>query len=158
EDNRGRMFAMYTTTSWAASGVSPLLLNFDKPDGILLFVLITIGLSAAMIPLAITKIGNPEIGEHKHLSLRQLFSISPTGVVCAVGSGMMNGGLYGLMPAYIDDHGYGEKELSLLYSITTIAALVTQYPIGYVSDNYGRRPVIISIMLVSAATSLALYF
>jgi MFS family permease len=157
EDNRGRVFAMYTTVSWAASGVSPLLLNFDRPDGILLFVLITIGLSAAMIPLAITRVGNPEIGRNKHLSIARLFKISPTGVVCAFGSGMMNGGLYGLMPAYINDHGYAEKELSLLYSITTIAALVTQYPIGYVSDNYGRRPVIISIMLVSTAVALVLY-
>ena len=157
EINRGRVFAMYTTASWAASGVSPLLLNFDKPDGILLFVLVTIGLSAAMIPLAITKVGNPEIGEHKYLSIAKLFRISPTGVVCAFGSGMMNGGLYGLMPAYIDNHGYGEKELSLLYSITTIAALVTQYPIGWVSDNYGRRPVIITIMIVAAATSLVIY-
>lgn len=157
EDNRGRVFAMYTTVSWAASGVSPLLLNFDEPGGILLFVLITIGLSAAMIPLAITKVGNPEIGEHNHLSIARLFKISPTGVVCAFGSGMMNGGLYGLMPAYIDNHGYAEKELSLLYSITTIAALVTQYPIGYISDNYGRRPVIISIMIASTAVSLILY-
>jgi MFS family permease len=157
EANRGRVFSMYTTASWAASGISPLLLNFDKPGSILLFVLVTIGLSAAMIPLAVTKVGNPEIGQHKYLSIIRLFKISPTGVVCAFGSGMMNGGLYGLMPAFINDHGYGEKELSLLYSITTIAALVTQYPIGYVSDNYGRRPVIISIMIVSAATALVLY-
>jgi MFS family permease len=120
-------------------------------------VLVTIGLSAAMIPLAVTKVGNPKIGEHSHLPIAKLFKASPTGVVCAFGSGMMNGGLYGLMPAFIDDHGYGEKELSLLYSITTIAALVTQYPIGHISDNYGRRPVIISIMLVSTATALALY-
>ena len=157
EENRGQVFAMYTTASWAASGISPLLLNFDKPGGILLFVIVTIGLSAAMIPLATTKVGNPEIGEHRYLSIARLFRISPTAVVCAFGSGMMNGGLYGLMPAYITDHGYGEKQLSLLYSITTIAALVTQYPIGYVSDNYGRRPVIISIMIISATTSLVLY-
>ena len=157
EETRGRVFAMYTTASWAAGGISPLLLNFDTPGGILLFVLVTIGLSAAMIPLAVTKVGNPDIGEHAHLPISRLFKASPTGVVCAFGSGMMNGGLYGLMPAFIDDHGYAEKELSLLYSITTIAALVTQYPIGYISDNYGRRPVIISIMLISTATALALY-
>ena len=157
EANRGRLFAMYTTASWAASGVSPLLLNLDAPGGILLFVLVTIGLSAAMIPLAVTKIGNPDIDEHQHLPLARLFRASPTGVVCAFGSGMMNAGLYGLMPAFIDDHGYGEKELSLLYSITTVAALVTQYPIGHASDHYGRRPIIITIMLVSTAMSLLLY-
>jgi MFS family permease len=157
EQTRGRVFAMYTTASWAASGVSPLLLNFDKPDGIILFVIVTIGLSAAMIPLAVTKVGNPEIGEHKYLSIAALFRISPTGVVCAFGSGMMNGGLYGLMPAFINDHGYGEKELSLLYSITTLAALVTQYPIGYASDHIGRRPVIIGIMIVAAITAVVIY-
>jgi MFS family permease len=157
EENRGRIFAMYTTASWAASGVSPLLLNFDEPGGILLFVLVTIGLSAAMIPLAVTKVGNPKIDEHQHLPLPRLFRASPTGVVCAFGSGMMNAGLYGLFPAYISDHGLGEKELSLLYSITTVAALVTQYPIGYLSDHYGRRPIIIGIMLVSTFMALLLY-
>ena len=146
EENRGRVFSMYTTASWAASGVSPLLLNFDEPGGSLLFVLVTIGLSAAMIPLAVTKVGNPKIDEHQHLPLSRLFRASPTGVVCAFGSGMMNAGLYGLFPAYIKDHGFGEKELSLLYSITTVAALVTQYPIGFVSDRFGRRPIIIGIM------------
>jgi MFS family permease len=157
EESRGRVFAMYTTASWAASGVSPLLLNFDEPGGILLFVLATIGLSAAMIPLAVTRVGNPDIDEHQHLPLTRLFRASPTGVVCAFGSGMMNAGLYGLFPAYIKEHGFGEKELSLLYSITTVAALVTQYPIGHVSDHFGRRPIIIGIMLVSTGMSLLLY-
>jgi MFS family permease len=110
-----------------------------------------------MIPLAVTKVGNPKIDQHQHLPLSRLFRASPTGVVCAFGSGMMNAGLYGLFPAYITDHGFGEKELSLLYSITTVAALVTQYPIGYLSDHFGRRPIIIGIMLVSTAMSLLLY-
>src|SRR5262249_6696410 len=73
EETRGRVFSMYTTASWAASGVSPLLLNFDEPGGSLLFVLVTIGLSAAMIPLAMTHVDNPEIDEHQHLPLSRLF-------------------------------------------------------------------------------------
>ncbi|WP_374655472.1 MFS transporter [Dongia sp.] len=150
DETRSRIFAIYTAVSWGASGVSPLLLNLDDPTGILLFALCVLCLASAMIPLGLTKIGNPVIAEHTHLSIPRLFKASPLGVVCCFGAGFLNGALYGLLPAYIDGLAMGEKELSFLISIGTIAVLIAQFPIGHAADIHGRRPIIIGTVSASA--------
>ena len=149
DDTRSKIFAIYTVVSWGASGVSPLLLNIDDPTGVLLFALCTVCMASAMIPLGLTKIGNPVIAEHVHLSIPRLFKASPLGVVCCFGAGFLNGALYGLLPNYIDGLAMGEKELSFLILVGTIAVLLSQFPIGHAADVYGRRPIIIGTVAAS---------
>jgi MFS family permease len=62
-ENRGRVFSLYMMVSWAASGISPLALNLGDPTGHLLLTLAAIALIVSLIPLGLTRIGNPEIGE-----------------------------------------------------------------------------------------------
>ncbi len=159
EANRSRIFAVYTAVSWGASGVSPLLLNveFGGEVNVPLFALSALMIASAMIPLGLTRIGNPEIGERAHFGILRLFLISPLGFVCCFGSGALNGALYGLLPAYIAGAGMGEAELSLLISIGTIAALGAQFPIGAIADRRGRRPVIIAVTLISALAATAIF-
>jgi MFS family permease len=157
DETRSRIFAIYTAVSWGASGVSPLLLNLEDPTGILLFALCTLCLASAMIPLGLTKIGNPVMTEHTHLSIPRLFRVSPLGVVCCFGAGFLNGALYGLLPAYIDGLAMGEKELSFLISIGTIAVLLSQFPIGHAADIHGRRPIIIATVAASAVLCFIIF-
>ena len=154
EDNRGRIFAVYMVVSWGAGGLSPLSLNFANTYGDILFEISTILMAAAMIPLALTKVGNPEIGHRESFSIVKLIKASPTGVVCCFASGLLTGGFYSLLPVYIEQIGRTPQELSILIAVGTTAALIVQYPIGYISDHYGRRPVIIGTMAVGAAMAL----
>jgi MFS family permease len=156
EDNRGRIFAVYMVVSWGASGLSPLSLNFADARTDLLFEISTILLAASMIPLALTKVGNPEIGHREYFSIVKLIKTSPTGVACCFASGMLTGGFYSLLPVYIETIGRTPRELSVLIAVGTTAALIVQYPIGYISDHYGRRPVIIGTLAVAAAMALAI--
>lgn len=154
EDNRGRIFAVYMVVSWGAGGLSPLSLNFANTYGDILFQISTILMAAAMIPLALTKVGNPEIGHRQSFSIVKLIKASPTGVTCCMASGLLTGGFYSLLPVYVEQIGRTPKELSVLIAVGTTAALIVQYPIGYISDHYGRRPVIIGTMVVAAAMAL----
>jgi MFS family permease len=123
----------------------------------MLFALCTLCLASAMIPLGLTRIGNPVMAEHTHLSLVKLFRISPLGVVCCFGAGFLNGALYGLLPAYIDSMAMAERELSFLIFVGTVAVLLSQFPIGHVADRYGRRPVIIGTVTASSLLCLVIY-
>jgi len=154
EDNRGRIFAVYMVVSWGASGLSPLSLNFANTYGDILFEISTILLAAAMIPLALTRVGNPEIGHRESFSIVKLIKASPTGVVCCFASGMLTGGFYSLLPVYVERIGHTPQDLSILIAIGTTAALIVQYPVGYISDHYGRRPVIIGSMVIAAVMAL----
>jgi MFS family permease len=150
EDNRGRIFAVYMVVSWGASGLSPLSLNFANTYSDILFEISTILMAAAMIPLALTRVGNPEIGHRQSFSIMKLIKASPTGVMCCFASGMLTGGFYSLLPVYVEQIGRTPRELSVLIAIGTTAALIVQYPIGYISDHYGRRPVIIGTMAIAS--------
>jgi len=155
EENRGRIFAVYSVVAWGASGISPLALNLEDSQGPLLFILATMAIGSSMIPLALTKVGNPEIGQRTHLSILSLIRISPLGVVCCLGAGIFNGALYSLLPVYITARNGDAQQLAFLISIGTIAAIIAQYPIGHIADHYGRRPIIIGTMALSALISLA---
>jgi MFS family permease len=113
-------------------------------------------LAAAMIPLALTRVGNPEIGHRESLSIVKLMRASPTGVACCFASGLLTGGFYSLLPVYVERVGYTPRELSILIAVGTTAALIVQYPVGYISDHYGRRPVIIGTMAIAAATAFVI--
>lgn len=156
EDNRGRIFAVYMLVSWGASGLSPLSLNVANAYGDFLFEISTILLAAAMIPLALTKVGNPEIGHRQSFSILKLIQSSPTGVMCCFASGLLTGGFYSLLPVYVERVGQTPNQLSILIAVGTTAALIVQYPVGYISDHYGRRPVIIGTMAIAAAMALVI--
>ncbi len=155
--NRGRIFSLYMAVSWAASGVSPLALNLADPTGHLLFTIAAVALVTSLIPLALTRFGNPEIGERVHFGIRKLFSISPLGVVACFGSGMATPALYALLPNYMVVAGYSTRQLSIVYSFSTIAGLIAQFPVGFLSDRLGRRPLMLAASLGAAATAFALY-
>ncbi len=157
DDNRGRVFSLYMAVSWAASGVSPLALNLTDPTGHRLFTLAAIALVTSLVPLGLTGIGNPEIGERSHFGVRKLYKISPLGVVACFGSGVATPALYALLPSYMVNAGYSTQQLSIVYSFSTIAGLVMQFPVGYLSDHLGRRPLMLAAALGAAATAFALY-
>jgi len=156
EFNRGRLFAVYMVVTWGAGGLSPLTLNIADIEGDFLFKVSTILLAAAMIPLALTKVGNPEVGHKQSFNVGKLIQASPTGVICCFASGLFTGSLYSLLPAYTEANGYGARELSILIAVGTAAALIIQFPVGYISDHYGRRPVIIGANAVAGAIALAI--
>ncbi len=155
--NRGRIFSLYMAVSWAASGVSPLALNLADPTGHRLFTLAAIALVTSLMPLGLTRFGNPEIGERTHFGVRKLYGISPLGVVACFGSGMATPALYALLPSYMVSAGYTTQQLSIVYSFSTIAGLLAQFPVGYLSDRLGRRPLMLVASLGAAATAFALY-
>ena len=157
KDNRGRIFALYMVVSWAASGVSPLAINLADPTGHRLFTLAAIALVTSLIPLGLTRIGNPEIGEREHFGIRKLYKISPLGVVACFVSGAVTPALYALLPSYMIDSSYSTAQLSIVYSASTIAGLLVQFPVGFLSDHLGRRPLMLATSVGAAITAFALF-
>ena len=151
-DTRGRVFATYLVLSWGASGVGPLLLNVTDPGSYLPFVVIAMGFAFALLPMALTTTGNPDIGGRSHFGAARLFRISPLGVIACFGAGLGNSAFYGLAPVYVNGIGLEPRHLSVLVSVAILGGLMAQFPIGMLADRFGRRP----IMLAALGGALAL--
>jgi MFS family permease len=149
---RGRVFATYLVLTWGASGVGPLLLNVTDPGSYLPFVVIAMGFAFALLPMALTTTGNPDIGGRSHFGAARLFQISPLGVIACFGAGLGNSAFYGLAPVYVNGVGLEPRHLSVLVSVAILGGLTAQFPIGMLADRFGRRP----IMLAALGGALAL--
>lgn len=155
-ENRGQIFAIYCIVTWGTSGIGPLALNLPDSGGRLLFVLVAFALSFALVPMALTKIGNPEIGVRSHFGIVRLYRISPLGVFACFAAGLTNTALYGLLAVYTEEVGYSERELSILLSTSVLGGLLVQYPVGYLSDRFGRRPLMLVIAVAGGASAGAI--
>ena len=155
---RGRVFALYMAVTWAASGLGPLALNIEDPTGQILFVAITMLIAFSLVPMALTKVRNPEIAHREHFGIRRLYKISPTGTVVSFASGLVPTAIYALLPYYTEEHGYSTAELSIVFSLAVIAGLIIQFPIGHLADHLGRRPLMFASSAAAAVTSVALIF
>lgn len=155
-ETRGRTLGLYMVASWGASGLGPLALNLPDPDGTLLFGLSAMALSFSLIPMALTRIGNPEIRDRAHFGIRQLYRLSPLGVLACFGSGLINASIWGLLPVYVESVGLGPQHLSIMLTLGVVAALLVQFPAGWLADQFGRRPLILAQALVSAGLCVAI--
>ncbi len=147
--SRGRIFGAYLFATWSASAVGPLALNLAHPAQSFLFILIAMGFVTALVPMALTQVNNPEIADRARFGVRRLFVISPLGVVACCASGLVNSAFYGLLPVYGERIGLGAARLSLLLATALVGGLFAQFPIGLLSDRFGRRPVMLGSIVAA---------
>jgi MFS family permease len=154
--SRGRTFAAYLVVSWAASAVGPQALNLAHPTDTFLFVLIAMCFVTSLVPMALTQQSNPEIGGRANFGIRRLFAISPLGVVACFAAGLVNSAFYGLVPVYGQIMGLDPSRLSGLLTTALVGGLLSQYPIGMLSDRFGRRPMMLISVIIGCILALAM--
>ena len=146
---RGSIFALYQITVYLAQGASQLLLNIPDPSGFGLFILTSVLVSLAIVPVALTKVVPPELPEAVQLNLRQLYKISPTGIIGALAAGALLGAVYGMGPSFAQLAGLDVAQTTRFMGAVIIGGLILQLPIGKLSDVIDRRFV---ILIISIAT------
>jgi MFS family permease len=155
--NRGRAFGAYLVASWGASALGPLALNVVAAAPVM-FVLTGVGFATAVLPMALTRQANPAVRPQAHFALGNLYRVSPVGVACCLASGLINGAYYSLVPVYLEGQSYGSGSVAAFISAAMVAGLLVQYPVGVVSDRYGRRPVLLGAVGVGCLLAIGLAF
>lgn len=145
---RGRTFGAYLLASWLGAAAGPLSLTVVAASN-LMFIATGMAFATALLPMALTQISNPVLGERRRFSLARLFRASPLGVACCVTSGLVNSAFYALIPVYLKRNGYDTDAVASFTSATMVAALLVQYPIGMLSDRFGRRPMTLAALLLA---------
>ena len=153
--SRGRVFAAYLFVTWSASAIGPLALNLHNAANFL-FILIAMSFATALIPMALTEVSNPEIAGRSHFGLRRLFAVSPLGAVACFAAGSVNSAFYGLVPVYGEAAGLGAGRISVLLTTALVGGLLAQYPVGMLSDRYGRRPTMLAALVIGLAFAAAM--
>ena len=141
--NRGKVLSIYMIITYASMGIGMFFLNFSKPQNFEPFILISVIMSVALIPILLTKRKPPNFKKLKTMSLKELYESSPLGMVSAVIYGTTQSALFTLLAVYAASMNFTIFEISLVTFLLAISGAISQYPIGNLSDRYDRRLVII---------------
>jgi len=155
-ESRGTILALYMIATYLSMGAAQFLLNLGETRGYVLFALVSIIVSMALVPVAMTKVPGPALPTPRRFGLFRLIEISPTGVLGSLSAGVALGAFYGIGPLFARQIGLDLASTSAFMSAVILGGLVLQWPIGWVSDRFDRRPVIIAVCLGMAASGAGL--
>jgi MFS family permease len=154
---RGKILSSYMFITYIGLATGMLLLNFDSPENYKPFILVSILLSIALVPILLTKRKAPKFKKISTMKLKDLYKTSPLGVVSSFCTGIIHSVIFTLTAVYAATMNFSIFEISLLLFLITIAGALSQWPIGYLSDLYDRRNIII-ITTITSAIFCALIF
>ena len=155
---RGQLLSVYMFITLIGISLGSLLLNFSSPDKYEPFILISLLLSFALIPILLTKRKAPKFKKQGFINIKGLFKTSPLATVSMFCTGLIHSALFSLGAVYAAKMNFTIFEISLLLFIITVCGGLFQWPIGYFSDKSDRRLIIIICTFVAAVFAfLAIY-
>lgn len=149
---RGRVLGFYMLAYYLSMAFGQTLVNLTdvgKPD---LFMLAASLIVLSLVPIAMTKLVEPNLSESHALNVKDLYSASPAGIVGAGVAGLIVGSFYALGVVFATRIGLSVSEAALFMSTVVLGGLAFQFPIGVLADRYDRRVVISVTLLVVGIT------
>lgn len=156
---RGRVMSVFYLGYTVSLGLGALIMNRVAADTATPF-LIHAGLYAAsVIPIALTRLQTPPAPERIAVRLREVYRISPVGLVGAYASGSLGMTMMGVGPMYGTAIGLSAQDIALTMAALQVGNLAIQWPLGWLSDRIDRRYVIVGaafcVVLVSIVILVA---
>lgn len=174
---RGRAFALYLVLTYLGVSIGQFLLGVSAPGSNLEHGLVNGLFVAALIPVALIgdwqQVVPPPIAAVTAIAstsalatpkrptllldgLRELHRVAPRSVPACIGAGLLSSAFYALTPVYLSRIGFPAGDISRVMGVVLIGALLSQWPVGRLSDHLGRRATLGVVSLVSALAAAVL--
>jgi MFS family permease len=140
--SRGRLLSLYGILTMGVWALGQGLLNLSSPDGFVLFLVVSILISFALVPITLLPSRPPMIAQQARLGLRQLIALSPLGSFGALLAGLALSAFWAMGPSYAQEIGLDTAGISAFMAAALLGALCLQWPLGWLADKRPRRLVI----------------
>ncbi len=155
--SRGRVFSLYQIIAYVSLGAGQFLLHLGDPAGAELFMIVGLLFALCLVPVALSRASNPpEPALHVPMALRQTLTGSPLAAWTCLASGLSSGAVFSLTPAFALRLGLDVGGVATLMASLILGGVVLQWPIGQLSDRFGRRPLILFVGAASAVLAAAI--
>ncbi len=156
-ENRAQVLSIYRMVDLGAVTAGQFMLNLSDPGEFVLFSLVAIFISLAIFPISLSTSKAPISVTQTSLNVRKLIKTSPLAVAGCTVVGLANGSFWGVAPVLVQQLGHPVVAVSTFMSVAILFGALLQWPVGWLSDRWGRRIVIILISLASAFSGVFLW-
>lgn len=149
--DRGRVLSIYRLVDLASVTGGQFLLPVFSISGFEIFAVTAILFCISLVPICLMDRSRPKAPERAHFDLPAVWRISPLACLGCVTIGLTNSAFRLIGPLYAREIGLGVGGIALFVSAGIIGGAVLQFPLGYISDRFGRR----SSMIIATAGAMA---
>ena len=155
---RGKVLSIYMIITFIGLGLGVLLLNFNNPKNYEPFILVSLLLSVALVPILLTKRKPPTFKKIASIKIKELYKISPLGTFSMFCTGFIHPVIFTLGAVYGSLMNFSILEISLYLFLITVSGAIFQWPIGYLSDRFDRRIILIIATLLGSILTILCFF
>lgn len=154
--DRAQVLALYRIIDLGAVTGSQFLIPAFGPDGFSIFVVTAILITLSLVPVSLGDRSNPAAPDDVKLDLGRAWRISPLAAIACIAVGLTNSAFRTLSPVYAEQIGMSVTDTVTFVSVSIIGGVVIQYPLGYLSDRWDRRTVLLLTCTAAMAAGLTL--
>ncbi|WP_040482766.1 MULTISPECIES: MFS transporter [Yoonia] len=152
--NRGKALSLYMIVQMAGIVFAQYVVSIGDVSGYVIFIIPSVLVSLAFAPVLLSARPMPAFSATKPMKIKDLIKTSPLGCAGMFLLGGVFAAQFGMSAVYGSRVGLSVGEISFFISAIYVAALVLQYPIGWLSDRMDRRRLIIWIAMLGGLGSL----
>ncbi len=149
-ETRGQALSAYMIVQMLGIIASQALLSFGDPSGYGLFIIPSVLVSLAFMPILLAATPAPTFDQIRPMSFRRLFKISPLGCVGMLLTGGIFSAMFGMASVWGAMIGLTIGQIAAFVAALYTGGLVLQYPIGWISDRLDRRVLVLWMSALGA--------
>ncbi len=142
-ETRGRTMAVYRVVDISGSLAAQLVISVLEPASYVAYNLLAIVCCAALLPLTLTTVKQPEIPAAPRLKPALAWSRSPLAALGVVVAGLTTAAYRMVGPIYGVEVGLSTEQIAWFLAAFVLGGALAQYPAGWLADRYDRRWVLI---------------
>ena len=153
-EKRGQVFAIYMIVTLLAYALGQFLLLFDPHAQTTAFGIAAVFFSLGLIPIALTRLPEPQLVPVPALNLQHIISLSPLSAAGALAGGLATSSFWALGAVFANRIGLTGEGIVRFMAITIFGGVLLQWPIGRLSDYVDRRIVLTTVSTLAAVAAL----
>ena len=138
-ENRGVVFSTYVMITLTMMAAGQMMTLMYDPVGLELFVVSSVLVSLAAVPVALSRSQTPEQPQETDVNLRRLFKISPSGIFGCLATGLASGAFWSFAPVFAAGSANDISLVAWFMTAAVVGGALGQWPLGFLSDRLGRR-------------------
>jgi len=150
-ETRGKALSFYMLVQMIGIISAQGMLLLGDPSGFALFVIPSVLISISFAPILLSITPTPAFEQSKNMSFIELWRVSPLGFVGIFLLGGMFAAQFGMAAVFGTVLELSVTQISMFVAAIYVGAMLTQLPIGWISDRMDRR---VLICIVSAISTL----